>query len=63
MNWTYKQLNDAEEAIIKLTEATNLSDKEIIDVIEDGFIMKYEGNLPDDIYDLIDELRATFDAY
>ena len=38
MTWTDKQLNDAEEAVTKLTEATNLSDKEIVDVIADGFV-------------------------
>jgi flavodoxin len=63
MTWTDKQLNDAEEAVTKLTEATNLTDKEIVDVIADGFAIKYKGKLPDNIYDLIDELRATFDAY
>jgi len=63
MNWTDKQLNDVEEAVNKLSDATNLSEGEIIDIIEDGFSMKYKGRLPDDIYDLIGELRATFDAY
>lgn len=63
MTLTNKQINDAEEAVIKLTEATNLSNREIIDVIADGFVMKYKGKLPHNIYDLIDELRATFDAY
>ena len=59
MTWTDKELNDAEEAVTKLTEATSLTEEEIAD----GFAMKYRGKLPDNIYDLIDELRATFDAY
>ena len=63
MAFTEKQINDAEEAVVSLTQATNLTDKEIVDVITDGFTMKYNGNLPKDIFDLIDELKATFDCY
>jgi hypothetical protein len=55
MAFTEKQINDAEEAVVSLTQATNLTDKEIVDVITDGFTMKYNGNLPKDIFDLIDE--------
>jgi hypothetical protein len=63
MHWTNKQLIDAEEAVTKLTEATNLTDEEIVNVIADGFAMKYHGKLPDSISELIEELRATFDVY
>lgn len=62
MTWTDWQLNDAEEAVEKLSNATNLEFEEIIDVIHDGFSMKYKGSIPDHIYELIDELRATFDC-
>jgi hypothetical protein len=63
MAFTERQINDAEEAVVSLTQATNLTEEEIVDVIADGFYMKYNGNLPKDIFDLIDELRATFDCY
>lgn len=63
MNWTDKQLNDAEEAVTSFTKATGFSEKEVVNVIAGGLEMKYNGRLPDNIYDLIDELRATFDAY
>ena len=63
MNWTDKQLNDAEEAIVKLSESTGLSLEEVVEIIADGFAMKYKGKLPDDKRELIEELRATFDAY
>jgi len=63
MTWTDKQLNDAEEAVVKFSEASGLSHKEVVNIIADGLDVKYNGKLPDVIYDLIDELRATFDAY
>jgi len=63
MTWTDEKLNAAEEAVVKLSEATDLTDKEIVDVIADGLAMKYKGKLPDNLYELVDELRATFDAY
>lgn len=63
MKWSYSQLNDIEEAIIKLSETTNLPEVEILEVIEDGFEIKYQGNLPNNIRNLIDELRSTFDVY
>ncbi len=63
MSFTDKQLNDAEEAVTKLASAINLTDKEIVEVIIDGLVVKYMGPIPDNINPLIDELRATFDAY
>jgi hypothetical protein len=63
MTWTDKELNDAEEAVTKFVEATGLSEKEVVEVFADGLAMFYKGELPDRLYDLIDELRATFDAY
>ena len=61
MSLTNRQLNDAEEAVSKLAEASNLDDKEIVEIIADGFAMKYKGKLPAEISELIEELRATFD--
>jgi len=63
MTWTDKQLNDAEEAVVKFSEATEFSHKEVVNIFADGLELKYSGKLPDGIYDLVDELRATFDAY
>ena len=63
MNWTSKQLNDVEESVAILSQATGLLEKEIVDVIVDGLAMKYKGKIPANFLDLIDELRATFDAY
>lgn len=63
MDWTDKELNDAEESVVKMAEATGLADKEIVEVISDGFSMKYAYNLPERVKSLVDELRATFDAY
>jgi hypothetical protein len=37
--------------------------KDVIRVYALENAMKYKGKLPDNIYDLIDELRASFDAY
>jgi hypothetical protein len=58
-----KELNDAEEAVTKFAESTGLSEKEVVEVFVDGLAMFYKGKLPNRLYDLIDELRATFDAY
>lgn len=63
MTWTDEKLNAAEEAVVKLSETTDLTDKGIVDVIVDGLAMKYKGKLPDNLYVLVDELRATFDVY
>ena len=51
MTWTDEKLNVAEEAVVKLSEATDLTDKEIVDVIADGLAMKYKGKLPDNLYE------------
>ena len=63
MDWTSKELNDAEEGINSLVEATGLSDKEIIEILASGFAFEYKGRIPDKFRELLDELRATFDAY
>lgn len=63
MTCTDKELNDAEESVTKFVEATRLSEKEVVEVFADGLAMFYKGNLPNRLRDLIDELRATFDAY
>ncbi len=63
MAYSNKELNAADEAVEKLVEVTKLTEREIIDVLENGFAMKYKGKLPSDIVELIDELRASFDVY
>jgi hypothetical protein len=62
MDFTNKELNDAEEAIIGLSNALGCSEKEVIDILEDGFFYKY-AVIPVKAELLIDELRAIFDAY
>lgn len=59
--FTDEQLNDAEEAVIMLSSAFGYSEKYIIDVLEDGF--SSDGIIQLRVEELIDELRATFDAY
>lgn len=61
MNFTNKQLNDAEEAIIGLSSALGYSEKYIIDILENGLYS--DGVILLRVEELIDELRATFDAY
>lgn len=56
-------LNNAEEAIISLAESSGESESEIVGFIVDGFNLKYNFNLPENVSELIDELRATFNAY
>lgn len=61
MNVTDHQLNIAEEAIIMLSQATGLTDKQIVNVLFSGFAM--EGVIDDDIKYIMEEIQATFDAY
>lgn len=63
MNITDTQLNDAEESVTKLAEATGLDPAVIVDVLNDGFSIRYRGKLSSHIHDIIEELRATFDVY
>lgn len=61
MNVTDHQLNIAEEAVIMLSQATGLTDKQIVNVLFSGFAM--EGVIDDDIKYIMEEIQATFDAY
>lgn len=62
MDFTNKELNDAEEAVIKLSSALSCSEKEVIDILEYGLLYKY-GVTTTKFDEIIDELKATFDAY
>lgn len=63
MNVTDHQLNEAEEAVILLSRATGLTEKQIVNVLFSGFAMEGKGVIDDDIRYIMDEIQATFDAY
>lgn len=59
-----KQMLNAEESVILFADATGLSEKEVVDIFVSGLTLHYRtSKFPDDISEIIDELRATFDAY
>jgi len=60
---TPKEMSYAEEAVEKLSEATRLTEQEIVQVMANGFDTMFSGVVPDALLELIDELRATFNAY
>ena len=71
METTKKPLDDfelsyAEIAIEHLSKALNITEKEIVSILENGFVSTMiKGKLEQQekfIY-LIDEMKATFDAY
>lgn len=63
MDFTNKEVNDAEEAVVKLSEAFKISDKEVVHLLIYGFTVKYKSKLPTHVAELVEELKATFDTY
>lgn len=58
------RLHHAEEAVIHLAQAIGLPEEEIVKILSDGIGMYFGGAEPENIHiTIIDELRATFDAY
>jgi hypothetical protein len=58
-----KDLNSAEEAIVNLSEALGLSEKQVIEIISGGMMLETRGKLTTRFKEFLDEMTATFDAY
>lgn len=57
------QLNEAEEAIIALSKALSITEKQVIEIINDGMLLNTKGKMTTEYQEFIDEMTATFDAY
>lgn len=54
---------NAEEAIIHLSIALGISEKEAITILEAGITFEFAGNPPAKHLEFIDEMKASFDCY
>jgi hypothetical protein len=53
----------SEEAVFNLVEAFGISEREAVELIHTGISFHYEGKIPNEVWELLDHLRATFDVY
>ena len=58
-----KELNSGEEAIVALSSALGISEKQVIEIIHDGMILNTKGKMTPSYKEFIEEMTATFDAY
>ncbi len=60
---TDKQLNDADDAVMHISLALGISEKQFLDILEDGWKLNHIGTDSNRFNYFIDEMRATHDAY
>ena len=58
-----QDLNTGEEAVIALAQALNLSEKQVIEILEGGMLLETRGKLTSEFKEFLDEMTATFNTY
>lgn len=53
----------AEEAVVYLTKAFDLSEEEVVEMIEDKLLSKFGNPLYRHTQELVDDLKSSFDCY
>ncbi len=57
------KLQKCEEGIILLSNGLDITEEELIRLIDDGLFYKYSCNIPEHFIDFMGEMKATFDCY
>jgi hypothetical protein len=63
MELTEHNFYHSEETVFNLVGAFGISEGEAVELIHSAISLHYGGKIPNEVWELLDHLRITFDVY